>query len=928
MKRISLVLGLVCCLRFLGGCGSGGGMVHPVATHLSVVAQSNAVVGTAFQFTVTALDASNNIVANYTGMVHFTSSDAQAVLPAASTLTNGTGTFSATLKTAGAQTITAADTVTASITGTSNSITVTVPATHFAVTGPSNATMGISFSFTVTALDASNSTVTTYSGTVHFTSTDAQPSLPSNSTLTNGTGTFSATLKTLGSQTITATDMATASITGTSSAISVGSAAPTHFSVDAPHGANPGHAINFSVSALDAANNVAPMYSGTIHFTSTDPQASLPANSTLTNGTGSFSATLSTIGSQTITTTDTANASLTGTSNSINVQTFVITSGPPPSGTVGIGYGTSNCTQPMQIGFVLTTNRSSKFESWSGSSLPPGLHIGKFTCPGVPPIPIPSIVWLLYGAPTQAGTFSNIVITATDPFSGTASATYTITINAAAAANQATETLATLDPSTSHHHYKLIDTGTFGGPNVNFVTQGVGSQVLNSRGVMTGSADTSIPDSNAPNCLNRDCFISHAFKWQNGLLTDLEALPGLNSSFGSWISANGLIAGESGNGRTDPMTSGPEARAVLWSDDRIIDLGTFGGNESLANAVNARGQVVGLATNPISDPFNFYGFGTQMHAFLWQEGVMRDLGTLGGSDSIAFWVNEVGQVAGISYIDSIPNPLTGLPPMHPFLWQNGKMRDLGTIGGTQVFQLNALNERGQVIGSMTLADEDPNHVHPFLWDGKSLLNLGTLGGDFGEANWLNDSGEVVGHADTSVACPGGAGPIGHAFIWKDGVMKDLGIVPGADPLQGRSAATSINSETQIVGESASCDFSVDDAFLWEKGSMVDLNSLIPADSAMHLFLPLYITDGGEITGLGFLPNGDLRSFLLIPCDENHPNVEGCDYNLADNLAASSLEARTTAGPNTLSPANANASIRGLPMNRMRRFGPRSPQPKP
>jgi probable HAF family extracellular repeat protein len=427
------------------------------------------------------------------------------------------------------------------------------------------------------------------------------------------------------------------------------------------------------------------------------------------------------------------------------------------------------------------------------------------------------------------------------------------------------------DHHRKHHHYKLIDLGTFGGPNTNLITQGVGAQVLNNRGIVTGSADTSVPDPNAPKCLNPDCFISHAFKWQRGLLTDLGALPGVNSSFGSWISANGQVAGLSGNGEIDPLTGAPETRAVFWKRGQIIDLGTFGGNESLANAVNNRGQVVGLATNTISDPFNFYGFGAQMHAFLWQNGVMGDLGTLGdGPDSIAFWVNEAGQVAGISYIDSTPNALTGLPTMHPFLWENGKMRDLGTIGGTQVFQLNALNERGQVVGSMTLADEDPNHVHPFLWDGERLRNLGTFGGDFGEANWLNDAGEVVGHADYSIACPGpGAGPIGHAFLWKDGVKRDLGTVPGIDPLGGLSAANGINSRTQIVGISNTCDNSVFDAFLWEKGSMADLNTLIPADSAMHLFVAFDINDRGEITGLGFLPNGDVHTFLLIPCGEDH-----------------------------------------------------------
>jgi hypothetical protein len=98
------------------------------ATHFSVTAPGTATAGTPFSVTVTALDASNAVVTGYTGTVHFTSSDTQAVLPPNSTLTNGVGTFSVTLKTAGAQTIAATDTVTATITGASGTITVTAAA--------------------------------------------------------------------------------------------------------------------------------------------------------------------------------------------------------------------------------------------------------------------------------------------------------------------------------------------------------------------------------------------------------------------------------------------------------------------------------------------------------------------------------------------------------------------------------------------------------------------------------------------------------------------------------------------------------------------------------------------------------------------------------------------------------------------------------
>jgi autotransporter-associated beta strand protein len=122
----------------------------------------------------------------------------------------------------GSQTVTAADTVTSSITGTSGAIAVSAgTATHFTVTAPATAIAGTAINFTVTAQDASNNTATAYNGTVHFSGSDSAATLPANSTLTNGTGTFSATLRTAGSQTVTATDTVTSSTTGTSSSIAV-----------------------------------------------------------------------------------------------------------------------------------------------------------------------------------------------------------------------------------------------------------------------------------------------------------------------------------------------------------------------------------------------------------------------------------------------------------------------------------------------------------------------------------------------------------------------------------------------------------------------------------------------------------------------------------------------------------------------------------
>lgn len=291
------------------------------ATHFVVTAPGSATAGTAFSFTVTAEDSSNAVDTSYNGTVGFTSSTVFAVtLPGNSTLTNGVGTFSATL---GAQTssfITATDTVSSSIRGTSNAVVVSAgAATRFVVSSPTSATAGVAFPFTVTGLDSFGNTHPVYAGTVHFTSSDGSAVLPTNSTLTGAVGTFSATLTTVGSRTITATDTLSGSIAGTSVALTVSAGAASHFAMVAPSSATAATAFSFTVIARDQFENTVTGYAGTVHFTSTDGLATLPANATLTNGVGTFAATLKTVGSRTITVTDTVANTLTRTSNAIAV---------------------------------------------------------------------------------------------------------------------------------------------------------------------------------------------------------------------------------------------------------------------------------------------------------------------------------------------------------------------------------------------------------------------------------------------------------------------------------------------------------------------------------------------------------------------------------------------------------------------------------
>src|SRR6185369_6031605 len=125
--------------------------------------------------------------------------------------------------------------------------------------------------------------------------------LPLNATLAGGVGTFVATLKTAGTQTLTATDNVASSLNGTTGNITVSATTPNHFTFGTPATATAGSGFSYSIIALDPFNNFSSGYAGTVHFSSSDSTATLPVNSTLTNGVGTFSATMRISGSQTLT---------------------------------------------------------------------------------------------------------------------------------------------------------------------------------------------------------------------------------------------------------------------------------------------------------------------------------------------------------------------------------------------------------------------------------------------------------------------------------------------------------------------------------------------------------------------------------------------------------------------------------------------------
>ena len=451
--------------------------------------------------------------------------------------------------------------------------------------------------------------------------------------------------------------------------------------------------------------------------------------------------------------------------------------------------------------------------------------------------------------------------------------------------------------------YRLVDLGTLGGPNsyqpfgyaADFLTEAS----VSDRGTFAGWSATSNADPDAPNCFF-DCFVDHAFQWKDGVRTDLGALtgaPGLSSAV-TWISPNGFISGFSENGDIDPLAAFRVVHGVVWLNGKITDLKTLeGGYESWANSVNGQGQAVGFASNGIFDANSLQGLVTQTRAFVWQNGVMKDLGTLGGTDAEALYINEQGQIVGQSYtVNSIlpPNahctdsPLT----LHAFFWEKGQMVDLGTLGGSCAFAYS-LNNRGEVVGQATLDGDQEDH--PFIWEQGKMKDLGALGGTYGFAAWLNDSGEVVGGATTK------ADQAILAFHWKNGKMTNLGTLPG----NACSVSDAINSSGQVVGGSGisgsaffpACTDSVEHAFLAENGRIIDLNRFVPDSSDLTLNEAMFINDRGEISGTGTLPGGDQHAFLLIPCgqDDDGPCLEaGEELSATGKKSAPIISSATTA----------------------------------
>jgi len=343
-------------------------------------------------------------------------------------------------------------------------------------------------------------------------------------------------------------------------------------------------------------------------------------------------------------------------------------------------------------------------------------------------------------------------------------------------------------------------------------------------------------------------------------VTDLGTLGGTFSD-ATGINNRGSMEGHS------TLPGDTAQHAFLWQNGVMTDLGTLGGPNSMADARPGESDKVGgRAETSTPDPLgeDFCGSGTNLIClpFLWQKGVMTPLPTLGGNNG-AEGVNSRGQAAGIAEI-ATPDPtcepsITGNPQVlqiRPVIWRNGNVQELPTFAGETVGAALAINEIGQAVGFSGLCIEPLLH-HALLWQNGRATDLGNFGGTMHNAAFdINNQGQVVGLS----GLPANTDLSFHAFLWQNGAMTDLGTLPG----DIASVADGINSKGQVVG--GSLDINVNDrAFLRQNGVMTDLNTLIPNGSPLFLIEAFTINSRGQIAGIAMqISTGEIHGFLATP----------------------------------------------------------------
>ena len=325
-----------------------------------------------------------------------------------------------------------------------------------------------------------------------------------------------------------------------------------------------------------------------------------------------------------------------------------------------------------------------------------------------------------------------------------------------------------------------------------------------------------------------------------------------------------------------------------------LDLGTLGGNSTVATAINDRGQIVG---------WSFTAAGAR-HAFLWEDGAMRDLGTLVAQEpnpayhtsSVASAINNAGLIAGIAEDESFMWKLV--------VWENGVIRALGPDASDREIRVDGINARGDIVASIEPAEYHGRVVvwqngvvhpvehlpggwnwtyatamngagdvvgastadqssalpffHPFVWRDGVTTDLGVFGitgnctdpnepscnSAEGEALDVNDAGVVVGWSQDSSGSP-------RPFIWQDGTLRDLGVFPGVN-----AYALAINERGQVAGWHQPTPWPDQRAFLWSAGAVQDLGTLGGRATRVSA-----LSEAGEIVGSSLTASGEQHAFV-------------------------------------------------------------------
>jgi probable HAF family extracellular repeat protein len=307
------------------------------------------------------------------------------------------------------------------------------------------------------------------------------------------------------------------------------------------------------------------------------------------------------------------------------------------------------------------------------------------------------------------------------------------------------------------------------------------------------------------------------------------------------------------------------SHVFLWHDGVMRDLGTLGGqNSSTVFRPSDQGDVGGYSEIiPTPDPNgeDFCGFGDNMvcRAFYWHNGRMIAQPTLGGPNSAGFGVNDLGELAGTAENKVIEPTCAGTGEVlqyKPVIWIAGRIYQLPLLPGDPVGVVFAINNLGQAVGNSGQCGAGSFAVqeHAVLWQNGKATDLGNLG------STINNNPEDINCRGDVVGFANLAGDeTFHAYLWRKGVMTDLGTLPG----DVHSVGQAINCQGQVVGRTSDADFN-GVGFVWENGVMSDLNTLIPADSPLYISDANGINDLGQIVAVGVTSTGDEHACLLTP----------------------------------------------------------------